>query len=81
MEGMLHFMSTKYAIAFRRSSHSYTFMRVVAAIMTSAKYQELSSCPPLKKEETTIIIIKNIKREFQFKRDGYTKSYFGGFKA
>ena len=57
-------------------------MRVVAAIMTTAKYRELSSCPPLKKDETTIIIIiKNIKKEFWLNGDGYTKRYYGGFKA
>ena len=44
------------------SSQRYTFMRVVAAIMTTAKYRELSSCPPLEKDETTIIIIKNMKK-------------------
>ena len=58
------------------SSQRYTFIRGTAAIMTTAKYQELSSCPPLKKDETTIIIIKTIKKEFRLNGDGYTKRYY-----
>ena len=63
------------------SSQRYTFMRVVAAIMTTAKYRQLSSRPLLKKDETTIIIIETIKKEFRLNGDGYTKRYYGGIKA